>query len=46
MARVEPFRTLLESFGITRICELGQMQRPSLTWRNGEISLPQALRSL
>jgi hypothetical protein len=46
MYRAEPLEASLESSGVTRICELGQMQRPSLSWRNGGISLPEALRSL
>jgi len=46
MSRLDAIRPQLEQLGTTRICELGQMQRPPLTWRNGGISLAEALAPL
>jgi hypothetical protein len=46
LARLDPLRLALESLGVTRLCEVGQMQRPPLTWRNGGVSLAEALRAL
>jgi hypothetical protein len=39
-AALEPILTHL---GVTRICRLGSLQRPPLTWRNGGFSLAEAL---
>lgn len=33
----------IQSLGVTRVCHLGEMQRPPIFWRNGEIWLPEAL---
>jgi hypothetical protein len=42
-ARIQAVRSDLEELGFTRVCPMGQMQQPPLTWRNGGISLVDAL---
>lgn len=46
MARIDPLRESLEMLEVTRICKLGNMQRPTLDWRNGGIDLPKALAAI
>jgi hypothetical protein len=41
--RLDARRARLEELGFSRICPLGEMQRPPLSWRNGGISLTEAL---
>ncbi len=43
--RIDRVRPELQGMGLSRICVLGEMQRPSLSWRNGGISLVDALTS-
>jgi hypothetical protein len=43
-ARLEPLNKALLSAGV-RICALGEMQRPPLSWRNGGLSLVHLLSS-
>src|SRR5207248_1203293 len=41
--RMEERRAELEKLGISRVCVVGEMQQPPLSWRNGGISLVEAL---
>jgi hypothetical protein len=45
-SRLTSHRAKFEALGITRICPIGQMQKPPLTWRNGGISLVDTLGAL
>lgn len=42
-SRLQPFQATLESVGAARLCPLGEMQKPTIAWRNGGISLPEIL---
>ncbi len=42
-SRFDPWREDLLRLGFSRICPLGEMQRPPLAWRNGGISLVECL---
>jgi hypothetical protein len=46
ISKLDSIRYELEGLGVTRICEMGQMQHPPLSWRNGGISLVKALGHL
>ncbi len=41
--RVMDFESDLKKLGVSRVCPLGEMQRPPLSWRNGGIFLPDLL---
>lgn len=41
--RVQALRPNLDALGFSRVCPLGEMQRPPLAWRNGRLSLVEAL---
>lgn len=42
-SRIDAMRVDLEALGLTRICPLGEMQRPPLDWRNSGIDLVEEL---
>ncbi|OGR89314.1 MAG: hypothetical protein A2992_02820 [Elusimicrobia bacterium RIFCSPLOWO2_01_FULL_59_12] len=42
-ARMGPLQDDLDALGFSRVCPVGEMQRPPLSWRNGGILLAEAL---
>ena len=43
MGRFAEIYSDVENLGISRVCAFGEMQQPPMTWRNGGISLVEAL---
>ena len=41
--RIDAIRSDLEALGFTRVCSVGEMQQPPLSWRNGGFSLAEEL---
>jgi hypothetical protein len=42
-ARIQPHQTQIDQLGFSRVCRLGEMQQPPLTWRNSGFSLADVL---